>query len=202
MLEPFTLRIRKVHNLRPDLAWYNTYEFRNQTATNLADLITACNNIVSFERQLHRTSTQYVSYTLSTWEQDGQPYNPDTFVTQPLAVSGTISALDQAMPLHICWRVAWVPQTGRNGFRLYRNCLSESDVDSGAGFPTLANVVGMEGRLQDAVDGGPIGDYFSAGSDLIQFMMESASNAREINAVTSAGVTVKKLNNRYFDRVP
>lgn len=200
VLEPFSLVIRKHHSSRPDRPWYNSYEFRNYTATGLPDLITACNSIAIFESQLHRANTVFQSFTLSTWESDGTPYNPDTFITQPLTLVGAIPALDQAESLEICWRTSWLPQTGRQGFRLYRNCLSENDVTAPAGKKTLTNPLDMVTRLEDAIDTAAIGGFFDDGGAIIAFYMESTANARPILGVQSAGVTIKKLDNKYFDR--
>lgn len=200
VLEPFSLVIRKHHSSRPDRPWYNSYEFRNYTATGLSDLLTACLSIAIFESRLHRATTVFQSFTLSTWENDGTPYNPDTFVTRPLDLVGVVSALDEAMPLETCWRTSWLPQTGRQGFRLYRNCLAEGDVTSPAGKAILSSPLTMTGRLEDAIDTAAIGEFFTDGGGIVAFYMQSEANARYIGGVQSAGVTHKKLDNKYFDR--
>lgn len=200
--EQFTLRIKKVHSARPDTPWYNSYELVNNTAATLGELHTACLNIVEFEQELHRQTTVFTQYTLSSWEPDSDPYNPDVFVTVPLTRTGAVSALDQAESLETCWRVAWQPVTGRVGFRLYRNCLSEGDVTAPAGRKIFENGAAMGLRLLNAVSDANIGPYFNGGPGDVHFAMLSATSIRLIVGVNLGGITLKKLDNRHFDRAP
>jgi hypothetical protein len=204
LLERFTLRIRKSHTANPSVVWYNTYELQVIAAVDLPDLKTFCTNVVEYEAMLHRPTTKFESFTISTHAPDGEPYNPSSFVTVPLTnTGGNGSGLDQAAPLHICWRVAVETPVGRLGFRLYRNCLSEGDVHAPAGLPVLENPIAMSVLLDGAISGGPIDGMISGGASPVQMVLIGRlGGIRFVEAITSAGITVKKLNNRYFDRVP
>lgn len=204
LLERFTLRIRKTHTSNPGIAWYNTYELQVIEEIDLPDLKTMCQNVVEFESMLHRPSTKFESYTISTHAPDGEPYNPSSFVTVPLTnTGGNGTGLDQAAPLHICWRVAVNTPTGRLGFRLYRNCLSEGDITAPAGLPVLENPAGMASLLATAITDAPIDGMISGGGSPVHLVLIGRlGGIRFVENLTSAGITVKKLNNRYFDRIP
>jgi hypothetical protein len=199
--ERFSLRIRKSHFNNPALKWHNTYEFRSNTVTDLPDLLTACENIVDFEEALHNPIVVFESFTVSTYVPDGQPYNPDSFVTIPIgSVGENDTGLGELAPLHLCWRVAFRPTTGRLGFRLYRGCLKESQFNSPAGVPVISALGEVEAVLTGALTN--INLYLSGNEGAIYLSMESNLNSRYIEEVQSAGITMKKLNNRYFDVPP
>jgi hypothetical protein len=197
--ENIMLRLYKRKAQNPMLEWANTYELRQPTGgTTAAGYTQLAQTFAAIEATLHFASTQYTRAVISTWVPDGQPYNPLSFITVPLTTLGAIDETGiQVQPLQICLRIAYHAEFGRQGFRLYRNALSEADVISPAGEPTIDfGTVGTRvGNFQDDLT-----DYIGTNKPFY-LVLASASNIRTVTNVSTAGVTVKKLNNRYFDRV-
>ena len=196
---PITVRIYKRKNTNPSFVWANTYEM-TQTApgSSAADFTDLANALASAEAQLHFISTEYLRAVVSTEVEDGKPYNPLSFIAVPLGQLGQVDETGvQVEPLHMCLRVAFGTEFGRQGFRLYRNCLSEADVTSPGGVPIIQF--------------GALSDRFTAfQTAMAPFIMDnpqnnlvlaSDGNIRSVTSVSVAGVTVKKMNNRYFDQV-
>ena len=199
--ERFMYRIFKSLVANPGLRWVNTYEVRNRTATGVADLKSAGLNIVAFEQALHTDLVKFEYFTVSTWVEDGDPYNPDTFVSENIGSPGERTIGTELAGLTDCLKVQFVPETGRMGFRLYRGVLAEGDITSPAGIKTLSNPAAMNLLLNTALEA--IEGYFGTDPEgIVRLTMESTSNSRAILSANASGVTVKKLNNKYFNRTP
>lgn len=190
-------RIYKRKNTNPAIEWANTYEMQVSGENTLESLTTIGNDIVSAERQLHLESTEYVRMVISTWVPDGQPYNPLSFVTVPLEVVGARSEIgNEAEPLQICLRVAFNAEFGRQGYRLYRNSLLESDVNAISGVPRLVGT-GLSTAITAFRTG--LGTYLNKTTPPY-LVLASTGNIRTVINVDLSGVTVRKFNNRYFDK--
>lgn len=201
LLQPgvISVRIYKRKISNPALEWANTYELQQVEAmTNSLQYENIANGIVEAERQVHLASTEYTRAIISTWVPDGRPYNPLSFVTVPLNQLGQQDETGaQAEPLQVCLRVAFQADFGRQGFRLYRNALTEADVTAPGGIPVLGfgNVSTRFNAMATALQ-----PYIGTSGDPY-LVLASAGNTRTVTRLSLAGVTMKKFNNRYFDRV-
>lgn len=193
-----SVRIYKRKASNPSIVWANTYEVYKPAGPVANVLMTDVNNMVGAEANIHLESTQFVRALISTWVPDGEPYNPLSFVSVPLTQIGSRSeAGSAAEPLQMCYRIAFKTMYGRQGFRLYRNCLLESDVAAPSGVPILDYSGTQSGfaAFQTAMSA-----YFDD-TEPPYLVLASAGNIRTVTGVSEAGVTVKKFNNRFYDRV-
>lgn len=197
--EAFMFRVLKHHVANPTLRWVNTYEVRNRTATDPDDLITAAMAFATFEQALHFSFVEFEYVTISTWVPDGEPYNPDSFVSTPFGGVGDRLPASEPLGLVNCWKTQKQVQSGRMGFQLYRGCLTESDVSAPAGISILSNPANMNLILSSAVSTN-INLFLGDATGIVQLVMESLGSSRNVLAFNSTGVTVKKLNNKYFNR--
>jgi len=197
--EAFMFRVLKHHVANPTLRWVNTYEVRNRTATGPADLLTAAMAFAAFEAALHFNVVEFEYVTVSTWVPDGEPYNPDSFVSSPIGGLGERQPASEMLGLVNCWKTQKQVDSGRMGFQLYRGCLTESDVAAPAGITILSNAANMNTILSSAVNDN-IGLFLGEATGIVQLVMESLNSSRNVVAFNSTGVTVKKLNNKYFNR--
>jgi hypothetical protein len=192
-----TVRIYKNLTTNPALAWANTYEFITNYEGSIVpgDLVTLCQTLANAESHIHADKVHFTRGVVS----DGEPYDPSTFYAVPLNSYGVRStAASEIMSLQNCYRVAKVVDLGRQGFFLYRGVLTEGDVTSPAGVPTLAGSLGQ--AFTDYVSGmQPL--LTGTGNFAMSMIGNIYANSRSVRNLVEAGVTVKKYNNRYFDKV-
>lgn len=194
-----TVKIYKAHSLNSYIEWSNTYEIVSDTEQTLASAITAMQDLVKFERAFHTGYAVFKRAIISTWTPDSKPYNPNSFVSVPLQQGGSRDIVNAELaPLHMCLKVSFQVNTGRQGYRLYRGCLTEGDFNSPAGLPVLINgstpssmVIGSQVNLTG---------LFGGGASPWTLVLHSATHTRDVVMVAPAGITMKKFNNRYFDR--
>lgn len=204
----FTIRIIKGWRGRQiERSWSNTYEVMAGTEGPV-ELETMAQAIVTAEQQLHLTDVQFLEYTISTWEPDSQPYNPETFVTVGLAVAGLRGGgggiTPNALDYNVCMMVHRNAVTGRTGRVYYRGVLSEDDVQMGGdGRFTFTVPSGATGAPFTAYQAA-LAPYTGAGLDPLKLALISVSGAttyrRPIISWTPGGVVVNKKNHKWFDR--
>lgn len=203
--EVYTLRFYKKLATNPAVVWANTYEIYNQAGgQSPEDIQTVLANISAAEKTLHLNSVVFDRAVASTWVPDGEPYNPASFITYPLSGAGSIVPSSPALGLSNCLQVRRVVTYGRNGRSLYRGCLAEGQTIAPAGDPVLTSgayasfadkVADLRLLIEDAL--------FSLGYGWVMAARYGESptiNRRAIeDLILESRVTVKKLNNRYFD---
>lgn len=206
----FTCRIYKRLASRSDLLWANTYELRVTAAgagRGADDARTAVEILGLFESTLHLSDVQFDRGVFSTFVQDGQPYDPDTFVSFSLTeLTGNRTAAGDALPLQMCLLVRKQVRFGRAGRLLYRRVLAEADITAPSGDATLTEAIttGLNNLLDDPIgDGDNIFDALNTvGLDLVMAgVAGGVTRIRGVNGLNAAGVVNKPYNNRYFDRV-
>lgn len=196
--EVFTIRTVKEYAGK---VWVNTYEVQ-ATVDGLSTtaLRQAASTIIAAERDFHNSWVNFTRYVISTYVPDGQPYNPLTFITEPVALTGNRGSVADSLSLTDCVFVRFGAPTGRPGKRFYRGCLQETDVSFGVDGHTLS----IPFRTQVTSNLAPLLVGMPSG---LQLCLASGSPnpviVRPVVTIETAFVTVtKKLNNRYFRRVP
>lgn len=210
--ELFTLRVYKALGARPDLVWANTYELRatdsGAGSGGAATVRDITEFVASWEARFHCTDVQFVRGVFSTYVPDGEPYNPASFVSVPLpTVKGLKTYNSDPAALQVCFRARREVEFGRTGTALYRRVLQEGDLGSPGGDYTLST--GTFDALDALLQGAPGGGTFAGELDNrgVELVMAKGGGpgagvlARRVIAMRAGGVTVKKYNNRYFDRV-
>lgn len=202
--EVFSVRIIKTLNANPSVRWANTYEIRGVAPSiSPSDLVNASDMLVTFERNLLFNTATLLYSTVSTLVPDSKPYNGDEFLRLNYNQLGILtSPLTDVEPLTTCLRISFAAITGRVGFRLYRHALNEGDVNAPSGSPGFADVSIITARLTAAITASNITDYVLEGGAPMELVLASSSGVRPVGSIGLQGITVKKLNNKYFDRSP
>lgn len=195
-----TLRLYKRLTTNPALMWANNYEFVNeQSAITADDVEIAIQDFSNFEGDIHLGDTQFDRGVMSSWVEDGEPYDPSTFTTYPLSGLGQRVVSGDAMSLNYCLFVRRNTTFGQNGKLFYRRVLVEPDVNAPSGTPALVSAATLNTTLQTAITANNINLYMD-GSNNLQLRMKSALLIdRPITGLTVAGARVMQFNNRYFD---
>lgn len=185
----------------------NNYEVES-AATGVASLAATASAIAAAEKIIHLDLVNFLSATVSTWEPDGTPYNPDSFTTVELAgVGSRATASQQSVDSNVALKVNYQPTTGRSGRRFYRGCLIETDI------------VGLGDLSYTFESGSPVADggtamvsfksamapYLAGGTDANKVVLAytgagSGSVVRGVASIKSAGIAINRRNHRYFDR--
>lgn len=208
----FTIRVFKAFRSRAiERAWSNSYEIVTGES-GPADLTDIAGSIVTAERAIHLTDVEFLQYTISTWAPDSHPYNPASFLTVGLSVTGNRGNVPppntNALDYNVCFVVKRNAATGRTGRLFYRGCLLETDVEMGGdGRFTMSTGSGLlQGGAQFTPYLAALSSYLGvtgAGPGLALIGVSGATTHRRfIGSLSSGGVTVNKKNHRYFDRAP
>jgi hypothetical protein len=195
--EVFTVRIYK---RLEGQEWANSYEVQAAVASSDPTIMIGNlqNWLIGLERSIHLTDVFFDRITVSTYQPDSQPYDPTRFVSLPIFQQGQRARSGDALTLAICLFVRREVRFGRSGKLLYRGVLQEADV---AGYRSALMTQSIN-SLQNAIN-----TAWSARPASWRLVMASGTptptDVREVvNLGVSAFTTVKKLDNRYFDRAP
>ena len=204
--DTYSLRIYKRLIANPMIEWANTYEIRNTVGGQSVDEFSSLVDLfVNNEAAIHKNVVGYTRAVLSTWVEDGQPYNPNTFYSKDVSsVSGALGAGTEIASLHNCLQVNRDVEFGRNGRALFRGIIEEGMINSDSGSPRLTETAFNLTRLS-------VEAFYSSlqvGMPLLGFTQVMVAknslgifNSRDITGFTlNRRVVVKKFNNRYFDR--
>jgi hypothetical protein len=203
------IRIYKRHLSNQERFWTNTYEFRNSTTkTDVINYIATINAITEFERKLHVGTTLFNRAVVSTWVEDGQPYNPASFAVVELnELPGTRIAGGDQLPLNYVLNVKKSVEYGRSGRFQYRNVLQEQDVTSTSGTPQASNASNLRTLIQDALATTGLGNYLAGGSLQGEHVLSlvggplGTPQSRAVNGLDYGSVGITKFNHKYFDRL-
>lgn len=197
--EVFTVRSYKQY---VGFSWANTYEVQatSEPINSITAIEALASAIVSLEQQLHISGVIVDRIVISTYVQDGEPYNPSSFTTIPVSLPGQRFPYTEVLPLEMALFVRRNSPVGRDGRLLYRGCLLEGDMSASAFRPLIS---------QNAVNEfqAIFGTWFNTTFPSQQWSLVMASgspnslNVRQIIGFqVSERMIVKKLNNRYYDR--
>lgn len=200
----FVLRIIKHLTTNPSDQWVNSYEIEASEPADVAELFTATTAFVAFERKLHLNVVQFDRVTVSTWEDDHIPYDPESFLSRPLDDVGEIDPeAAQIEPIGMAWRVNRQATSGRFGNLFYRGCLLEEDVEAPAGKPVPTDATALSARLGAAVDDSLLDQYFGTGSESGLHIAMISFDGTQIRAVTqfvNGGISLIKSDHQWFNR--
>lgn len=200
--EVFTVRVYKVFNL---FRYANTYEIVAQASeTNSGEVFwrQVADRFASLESQMLLNFIQVDRIVISSYVPDGQPYNPNSFISLPYNVYGQTPIVGDIVPANMCMVVRKNVTYGRDGRNFYRGTMNE--VDLVGGFP--------EGTLSDNRRNN-IQNLFNTwytdfvNNTIFRICLASGvptpTNVRLVtDFVVERRVASKKVNNRYFKRNP
>ena len=195
--EVFTVRIYK----RLDgQEWANSYEVQAAVASSDPTIMIGNlqNWLIGLERSIHLTDVFFDRITISTYQPDSQPYDPTRFVSIPIFQQGQRARSGDALTLAICLFVRREVSFGRSGKLLYRGVLQEGDVAGYRSALLTASINSLQNTINTAWSARPASWRLVLASGT-----PTPTDVREVvNLGVSAFTTVKKLDNRYFDRAP
>lgn len=229
-----TVRIFKSYGSPANHQWLNTYELNDggpvvEAATDPSLFLTAALAIVNAERLMHYDSIYFNRVTISTWQPDSQPYNPDNLVTVPLGSQGAISVAagggePATLDLRIVLWVARVAAHGKPGRIWYRLPLNEAWIENQGGkirlstvFPTSTTFTPYRNALLPYMAGGASSIKLSLIGGTLQKAVVpttegglahtkikrtyvSPYHIRTLTDVVLQGATMRQTDNAYFDR--
>lgn len=201
----FTLRTYKHLDIAVSQFWANTWELRCVASSTLADLKAACLKLVAFEQALALDTTQFDRYVLSTYVPDGSPYDPLSFVSQPLSIVGARSSGAAAvqLPLNVVLFLRRETATGRTGKVYLRNTLEEGDVQGRFGDIQLSSLATWVTRVSGALSSSSADDLLAPVSGSFGLVMASGVGAspayRPVEGITPVAGRIVQYNNRYYD---
>lgn len=199
--EIVTARVIKSHTLNPSLKWANTYEVRLSDFASTAEAVSVLSTILTFEQKIHNELTLIEYGTISTWVADSEPYDANEFVRLNANVLGQrLLGVQQPEDLRVCLRMSVGAATGRTGYRLYRNVLFRGEIHAPAGIDTFVDSGAVSSFLAGAVSDSLFSDLVNSEASIPHLVLHSATSSRAVGSLGVAGITVKALNNKYFDR--
>lgn len=204
----FILRVWKHHTDAPLVEWTNTYEAKALAAGGLILLTDLAAKAVAFEQVLHGEDIQFSRYTISTWQPDTHPYDPEAFYDHPLgsATFGTRVITGDQLPVRVCWAAQRAAVTGRMGKLYYRGCLGEGDVQAAGEGYQFTNPAAMETLINGAATTTQFGNYFAPAVGAMELSMiglpkgVTVPQVRGVTDITSDGVVDVQMNHRWFNR--
>lgn len=200
----FTVRMYKKMSTNPQIVWANTYElFKKSNAVMTADeyqlLVTT---LLGFESSFHAQDVLFDRAVVSTFVEDGEPYNPESFITFPLldTAGERSAAFGEFEPLNLVLFVRRSVPFGRNGKLYYRRVVLEDEVASPAGVARLVTGAAIYTLFANSFSTYLTG--LTTGEDNLWALVMAATGQtpRNITNLSVSGVRVVKFNNRYFDK--
>jgi len=200
--EVFTVRVYKLFN---QYRYANTYEVvATEAASNTSEAYwyELAGRFQGLEAAMHLNFIKIDRVVISSYVPDGQPYNPETFISFPSAFFGQVNYSADIVPANMCVVVRKNVTFGRDGRNFYRGVMTENDLVGG--FPEATLSPARRNDLQtlfsawytEFINNTPFRICLASGTP-------NATNVRQvIGFVVESRIASKKINNRYFKRNP
>lgn len=190
------------------LYWYCNHEFSsaNPVLSDI-DISVLASALGGFHRNLLLNPFYVDRIILSSYAEDGKPYDPESFAVRTINQRGLLAfgtTVTDALPLNQVLRVRRDVQRGRPGAMLLRGLLAEGDITSDplSGRVTLADQPGLQTLVSDA--------YAALDDSLnvIECQMVMArgpesdpfQQLRNVETLTVVGLGQKQLRNKVSPR--
>ena len=201
----FVIRINKHHNANPSRPWSNTYEVLAETSGSIGDLDVLVSTLVLFEQTLHLGFVEFDRATVSSWEEDSVPYDPDVFKVYDITGPGTRGGSSPFAPLTTCLSVVRQPTSGRQGHIFYRGVLSVGDLANPSGINVLDDPAAWETELQAAITSSALDGYLGLGAEgalALAMVNRQGTNTRLVMSLAAGGVVELPADHAWFNRTP
>lgn len=181
------------------IKWANTHEYVALVTLNYDEQSQVAATIANAHAGVLLSPYRVEKVVVSTWVPDGQPYDPDTFVSFPFNLPGQRSRTSSdPVDLAVTLRIDRRSVSGRAGRMLLRGVLTEEMLYTVGGRYNYQAPGGLDG-VDWAAGTAALGSLINIGGGL-QMVMASSAGTRNVAQLTIAGVSIKKLNNKYFNR--
>ena len=199
----FVFRIIKHHHDNPSDSWANSYEMVATISGAEADLLAAGLVLVAWEVAMHQNKVDFERLTISTWEEDSVPYNPEAFISVTLTDVGNVGPVTGFEPLNECLDVTRACPFGRFGHIFFRGALDASEVFAPGGKAALIDTTEIQGRIDDAISSSGLDAYIGVGSTeaLSMAMVNKAgTQVRTVIGLHAGGISFLPLDHAWFNR--
>lgn len=199
----FVYRIIKSHVNNPSDQWVNSYEFRTTEAGGENVLLDLADKLIAFEKTMHFELVNFVRFTVSTWEEDSKPYNPESFISSTITGVGGVAAPAGVLSLETCLNVTRVAAFGRFGHIFWRGALDSTMVEAPSGKDILVDQTSLQTDLDDNLTGSGLGDFIGVGGDAgleMVLVNKTGTQIRRVQALFAAGVSKLPLDHAWFNR--
>jgi len=199
----FVLRIIKHHHNNFNDKWVNTYEFKATEVGGETELLILAEAWVNFEKQIHHEEVDFDRFTISTWEADSVPYDPESFISVSIGGPGGTPSTIGILPINQVLNVTRVAASGRFGHLYYRGVLDQADVEAPAGISTLVDPAGVQSRITDTLVSSNAGDSIGSAPDLslsLVMVNKTGTQVRTVNGLFAAGTTTVPTDHAWFNR--
>lgn len=199
--------VRVIH--RADTAgvpvrWANTWEVSVELGGVTLDYQALATGFRDFHLTVLRSNYFVESVVVSSLAEDGQPYNPESFGVLEVNQRGNredgVTGGSAALPLTTCMLVKKQVAQGRSGNLLLRGVLGEEDISSDptTGAITLVSATSYQTIISNAFNA--LDAVVQAVGDIALIGPGTIATNRVVTSLFVKGITVKKLNNKYFNR--
>jgi len=144
--------------------WSNTMEVKAMDGGDLTDLQLFAARCLQVYQAMTDRAVRFARYTISTWEAEGVPYDPEHFYAEVLSNTLGSRALDNPLDLGVCLVLARNAQVGRTGRIWLRGALDETDVELEGGRFKLSDQGEIQGLLDAALTTSNLGLHFVGGA--------------------------------------
>jgi hypothetical protein len=182
--------------------WVNTHEFDTTGITGGLMLYPVALGaaVVQFHRSLLMTNFYVEGVTVSTYADDGAPYNPDTFYARTVLLRGLRSAGTNntaVLPLTNTVLIKRMVDTGREGSMLLRGMLTEADIQSDplTGSVTFTDLGTLTDNLSQAYTAMATAAH-DAGADMALLSGPDGATSRLVVGLKLKGISSKQLRNK------
>lgn len=187
--------------------WSNTAECLATADGVLADLGTLASRLLAVYQAMTLESTHFSRYTISTWEPEEPPYNPENFFSADLTSKYGLRSVTDPMDLGICLVIARNAAVGRTGRIWLRGALNEDDVEVDGGRFTLSDPSAMATLLSGAITSSSLGFHFSGGAAPLKVAMIGSSTqgetvwswAQQVTGLAVKGVSILPVKHKWYN---
>lgn len=186
--------------------WSTTFEAVAESPGGLADLQTLGTKLVGLVQGMTGSFVSLPQYSISTWEPDAQPYNPETFYVAPAGALVGSRTMTAPLGLDVCLLIKRKTYVGRSGRIFLRGALDEADVERQGTRFVLTDQSTMQDNLDAIVDALNLADYFTGGIGILLLSTIGISlgaltpHTMGVTGLEVNGVSINKMNHRWYDQ--
>lgn len=199
----FVMRIIKSHVNNPADKWANSYEFRATDVGTESVLLQMAEILIAFEKENHFELVNFERFTLSTWEEDSKPYDPEVFISSTISGVGGVAAAAGVLSLETCLNVTRVAAFGRYGHIFWRGALDSTMVEAPSGKDILVDPTSLQSQIDDTLTSSGFADYIGVlpdGNPALVMVSKDGTQIRPVIGLFAAGVSKLPVDHAWFNR--
>lgn len=181
-----------------DVRWVNRYQVMLYESINYGTLGVFAQALADFHADVLAEGLQVEKVTISTREEDSNPYDGDELASFRFNLAGR-AYIPKLLPLTAVTMVNKVTFTGRWGKVYLRGTVGEDDVDVVLGKWILHPVSNLPTRIETAANA-RLAPFMDDNPDGVKLILLSRNTVRNVIGMSFARVGVMKLDRKYYDK--